>query len=134
MERAGGRFSRDCADLVRFLSFGGFRLGEAKNITWKDCDFAREGIVVRGDPEEATKNGEVRRVPMIGEMRQLLERLRGDQSGEPVANSVMRVEGLDSARRQVRVARPVCASANGWKRYSGGSKRWEDSGARATRE
>src|SRR5207244_3348884 len=48
IEQAGGRFSRDCADLVRFLAFGGFRLGEAKNITWRDCDFAREEIVVRG--------------------------------------------------------------------------------------
>ena len=34
--KAGGRFSRDCADLVRFLAFGGFRLGEANNITWGD--------------------------------------------------------------------------------------------------
>jgi hypothetical protein len=24
IENAGGRFSRDCADLVRFLSYGGF--------------------------------------------------------------------------------------------------------------
>src|SRR6266446_3804064 len=72
IEKGGGRYSRHCADLVRFLSYGGFRLGEARNITWGDCDFVREEIVVRGDPEEGTKNSEVRRVPMIDEMRALL--------------------------------------------------------------
>src|SRR5437867_3459649 len=66
IEKAGGRFSRDCADLVRFLAYGGFRLGEARNITWADCDFDRDEIIVRGDPEEGTKNSEVRRLPMIG--------------------------------------------------------------------
>jgi len=108
IEKAGGRFSRDCADLVRFLAFGGFRLGEAKNITWTDCDFVREEIVVRGDPEEATKNGEVRRVPMIGEMRQLLERLRNERPDAPATASVMRVgesqKAMDSAAKKVGVA------------------------------
>jgi integrase len=138
MERAGGRFSRDCADLVRFLSFGGFRLGEAKKITWKDCDFAREGIVVRGDPEEATKNGEVRRVPMIGEMRQLLERLRGDQSGEPVANSVMRVEGLDKrttersgCQTSLRIRKRV-EEIFGWIKTVGGLRRTRYQGIERT--
>jgi hypothetical protein len=30
IENGGGRFSRDGADLVRFLAYGGFRLGKAK--------------------------------------------------------------------------------------------------------
>ena len=90
IEKAGGRFSRDCADLVRFLSYGGFRLGEAKNVTWADCDFVREEIIVRGDPDEGTKNSEVRRVPMIGEMRQLLERRRNAHSDEPATDAVIR--------------------------------------------
>ena len=91
IENAGGRFSRDCADLVRFLTFGGFRLGEAKNITWTDCDFGREEIVVRGDPVAGTKNSEIRRVPMIAEMRQLLERLRAEQREDAPAATVMRI-------------------------------------------
>jgi integrase len=91
IENAGGRFSKDCADLVRFLAYGGFRLGEAKNITWGDCDFQRDEIVVRGDPEERTKNSEIRRVPMIAEMRQLLEKLRQKRSNEPATTRVMRV-------------------------------------------
>ena len=76
IENGGGRFSRDCADLVRFLAYGGFRLGEARNITWADCDFTREEIIVRGDPDEGTKNSEIRRVPIIAEMRELLDRMR----------------------------------------------------------
>lgn len=108
IEEAGGRYSGGCADLVRFLAFGGFRLGEAKNITWADCDFAREEIVVRGDPNEATKNGEVRRVPMIGEMRQLLERLQKKQSGAPSVASVMRVgecqKAMNTAAKKLGIA------------------------------
>jgi integrase len=57
VESAGGGYSRDCADLIRFLAFGGFRLGEAKNITWADCGFARESPssslgIVRPVPQE----------------------------------------------------------------------------------
>jgi integrase len=76
VENAGGRFSKDCADLVRFLTYGGVRLGESHHITWKDCDFKRGEFIVRGDPKEGTKSGQIRRVPMISEMRQLLERLK----------------------------------------------------------
>jgi integrase len=104
---AGGRYSHDCADLVRFLAFGGFRLGEARNIKWKDCDFAREEILVRGDPDEGTKNSEVRRVPMIGEMRQLLERLRMERQIENAQDGVMRVgecqKAMDSASTKLEM-------------------------------
>jgi len=29
IENAGGRYSRDCADLVRFLAYGGFSIGRS---------------------------------------------------------------------------------------------------------
>jgi len=41
--------SRDRADLVCFPARGGFRKGEAAAITWGDCDFERDEILVRGD-------------------------------------------------------------------------------------
>src|SRR6185295_1914472 len=66
IEKGGGRYSQDCADLVRFLAFGGFRKTEAANITWADCDFTREKISVRGDAHTGTKNHDTREVPMIG--------------------------------------------------------------------
>jgi len=39
IENANGRDSRKCAELVRFLAYGGFRISETRNITWEDCDF-----------------------------------------------------------------------------------------------
>jgi integrase len=108
IQNAGGRFSHDCADLVRFLAYGGFRLGEAGNITWADCDFKKEEIVVRGDSDEGTKNSEVRRAPMIAEMRQLLERLRETHHEDMPATRVMRVsecqKAMDAGVKKVGVS------------------------------
>jgi integrase len=109
VESGGGGYSRPCADLVRFLAFGGFRKGEAANITWGDCDFDKGEILVRGDAETGTKNWTVRRVPMIPDMRQLLERLRAERPEEGATDSVMRVhecqKAMDRAARVVGMAR-----------------------------
>jgi hypothetical protein len=60
VEHAGAWCSQECADLVRFLAFGGFRKTEAANILWNDCDFDNGQIRVR-----ITKNGKPRSVPMM---------------------------------------------------------------------
>jgi integrase len=73
IENGGSGFSQPCAELVRFMAYGGFRKTEAANITWSDCDFTKGKIVVRGDPVTGTKNSETREVPMIPEMRRMLE-------------------------------------------------------------
>jgi integrase len=91
LEKGGGRDSKNCADLVRFLAFGGFRKAEAANITWSDCDFEKGEILVRGDAETGTKNWSIRRVPMIPEMRKLLEKLRAERANELAENPVMLV-------------------------------------------
>ena len=59
-----------------FPCFLGLRKTEAKFVTWADVDFVAAELTVRGDPATGTKNDEVRRVPMIPELRQLLESLR----------------------------------------------------------
>ena len=41
--------------------------GKLKTCRSLIADFAKEEIVVRGDPEEGTKNGEIQRVPMIAQ-------------------------------------------------------------------
>ena len=112
IENAGGRFSKDCADLARFLAYGGIRLGEANNITWGDCDFKRGEIIVRGDTEEGTKNSEVRRVPMIAEMRQLLEKLQNEHGEKMPANRVMRMVKSkgDGFSRQKSIRQPFNSS------------------------
>jgi integrase len=103
------RDSRNCSDLVQFLAFGGFRKSEAAAITWADCDFAKGEIIVRGDPATGTKNWDVRRVPMIPDMRKLLERLQTERHGEPDTSSVMRVrecqKAMDRAAKAVGFAR-----------------------------
>jgi integrase len=104
IENAKGRDSQKCAELVRFLAYGGFRISEARNITWADCDFEKGEIVVRGDSETGTKNWSVRRVPMIPEMKSLLERLRPDHAGEKVATPVMSVrECIGAMKRAAKV-------------------------------
>ncbi len=97
IENGGGGFSRACGDLVRFLAFGGFRKSEAANITWSDCDFEKKEIVVRGDSETGTKNWSIRRVPMIPEMLELLQRLHNERTDEPMTNPVMRVRECQKA-------------------------------------
>ena len=93
--RTGGSgFSRPAAELVEFLAYGGFRIGEAKHITWVECDFKRGEIIVRGDPETGLKGrqvGESRNVPMIPDMRNLLERMRAERPDEKPDTPVMRV-------------------------------------------
>ena len=109
VENGGGGFSRRCAELVRFLAFGGFRKNEAANITWADCDFDKGEIIVRGDPETGTKNWTVRRVPMIPDMRKLLERLKAENPDALPSNPVMLVrecqKAMNRAAKAVRTVR-----------------------------
>jgi integrase len=91
IETTDGGWKYRCADLVRFLAYGGFRKGEAKKITWADCDFEKNKIRVAGDTITGTKNWLVRYVPMIDEMKLLLERLRKEQPEAKPSDSVMKV-------------------------------------------
>ena len=109
IEQVNRRFSRDCANLFRFLAYGGFRKSEAANITWADCDFEKKEITVRGDPETGTKNWTIRRVPMIPDMIELLQRLRRARADEPTSEPVMRVRecqvAINSACKKLEITR-----------------------------
>ena len=109
METAGSRDSRNCADLAQGLAFTGCRIGEAGQIEWRDLEFDNGMVVVRGDPQEATKNSEVRRVPMITEARQLFERIRSNRSNEPRDAKVFLVrecqKSMDRAAARVGMLR-----------------------------
>ena len=82
IRNSDGGWGERCADLVEFLAYSGCRKGEAARVHGRDCDFEKSEITVLGDPATGTKNWEIRRVPMIPDMRQLLERLR-NKRGEP---------------------------------------------------
>jgi integrase len=97
VEHAGAWCSRDCADFLRGLAFTGCRKGEAGQITWRDVDFDAGEIVVRGDPETATKNWTVRRVPLIPDARALFERMRSERPGESLDGKVFRVSECQKA-------------------------------------
>ncbi len=109
IQSGGSGWSKPCADLVRFFAYGGFRKGEAANVTWADIDFEQRKIRVTGDPETGTKNGEVRRVPMIPEMELLLHRLRTERDDNSPNAKVMRVhecqKAMDRAAKLVGMAR-----------------------------
>ena len=109
IQQGGGRFSRSSADLVCFLAYGGFRKTEAAHVTWNDLNFDKGEIVVRGDPVTGTKNNEVRRVPMIAEMRLLLERLREKRVNADANQPVMEIrecqKAMTRAAEEIKIPR-----------------------------
>ncbi|MEQ2010036.1 MAG: site-specific integrase [Limisphaerales bacterium] len=112
LANSGSGWSRPCADLVRFLAFTGLRLGEARFVTWADCDFRRGQITVRGNPVTGLKRrrpGERRTVPLIADARELLQRLRAERAGEAATQPVMQVaecqRAMDRAAQAVGMAR-----------------------------
>jgi integrase len=98
---AGAPQSKACADFVRLLAYSGLRKSEAKFLTWSDVDFLRGNLTVKGDPTTGTKNNEIRRVPLIPELRDLLEELRRGRSGE---GSSVRVLLVNEAEKSMRSA------------------------------
>jgi integrase len=108
--RAGhSRDSQNCADLVRGLAFTGCRISEAAQIEWRDLNFGAGEILVKGDAEEATKNGEVRRIPMIPQARALFEQMRRSRAEEPGSEKVFLVresqKSMDRAARKIGMSR-----------------------------
>lgn len=97
IENGGSGKSRPCADLVRFLAFGGFRKMEAAHVTWADISFESNKIHVSGDPTHGTKNGETRPVPMLPEMRELLLRLKSERPNANPHDAVMAVRECQNA-------------------------------------
>ena len=76
IEDSGAGQAQQCADLVRFLAFSGCRISEARNVTWADVDFGKGVIKVQNAKARKTGNDSlIRHVPIIPEMRELLERL-----------------------------------------------------------
>jgi integrase len=104
--RAGhSRDSINCADFASGLAFTGCRVGEAREIAWRDMDFDAGEIVVRGDANTGTKNWELRRVPLMPDARALFQRMRSERPGESLDAKVFRVgecqKALDRACKKV---------------------------------
>lgn len=81
VRQAGVSDCKASADYIEFIAYCGARKNEAANVQWRDIDFSNGLVHLR-----VTKNGEERVVPMISEMRSLLERLAGERkNAEPSA-------------------------------------------------
>lgn len=105
-----GGWAERCADLVEFLAYGGCRKGEAARVNGRDCDFDKGEITVLGDPVTGTKNWEIRRIPMIPDMRQLLERLKKERGEEQfLSKPVMLIHecqgAIDTACKKLNIPR-----------------------------
>ena len=84
IETSGAAQARDCADLVRFLSFTGCRVAEMKQALWQDVDWGKNQITVHSVKRRKTSGTALARVvPMITALRQLLERLHAKQQPQP---------------------------------------------------
>ena len=84
IETSGAAQAKDCADLVRFLSFTGCRVAEMKQALWRDVDWQKNEITVHSVKRRLTSGTALDRVvPMIVALRQLLERLREKQQPQP---------------------------------------------------
>jgi integrase len=104
--RAGhSRDSINCADFASGLAFTGCRVGEAREIAWRDVDFDAGEIVVRGDAKTGTKNWELCRVPLIPDACALFQRMRTEHVSDPLDAKVFRVgecqKALDRACKKV---------------------------------
>jgi integrase len=109
MRQGRSRHSRNCADFALGMATTGMRKSEANALEWRDIDFEVGEIVVRGDVETATKNWELRRVPLIADARVLFERMRKERGQEPPEAKVFAVresqKALDRACKTVGTAR-----------------------------
>ena len=76
IETSGAGQSKDRANLFRFLAFSGVRIDEARHVLWGDVDFEKGMLHVR-----VTKNSKARWIPLNSSLRQLLEKMRGEQPG-----------------------------------------------------
>ena len=83
--------------------------GEANALEWRDVDFEAGEIVVRGDDGTATKNWELRHVPLIPDARTLFQRMRSDRADEPLDVRVFRSANarrllIEHAKKSAQIA------------------------------
>lgn len=103
MRSIGGK-AVHAADLTEFLAYSGARVNEARNVRWSDVDFARNTVTLR-----ITKNSHPRTIPMMPELRALLQKIhlarKSDNSEEPVMQVKEAQKSLDHASKAASAVR-----------------------------
>lgn len=107
LRKKSGGWGERIGDLIEFLAYCGLRIrSEALWVTWEDIDWQRREIIVRGHPETGTKNSDIRRVPIIADMENLLKRLQVDSSGTGRILQIARChEALARACKEIGIPR-----------------------------
>lgn len=77
-------------DLIRLAVNTGMRLGELTSLRWGAIDFREGFIEVLSTPEEPTKSGSDRRVPMTDEAEEVLRRLEEERDGRGPGEHVLK--------------------------------------------
>jgi len=84
VETSGAAQAKDCANLIRFLSFTGTRVSEAKQAVWSDVDWQENTLQIHSVKVRGSHDGQVTRIiPLNPALKQLLERLRFEEKPEP---------------------------------------------------
>ena len=101
---SGSSWAKPCSRLVRFLAYSGLRLTEAANVPRSDADLHHNKIRVR-----IAKGDKPRTIPMLREMRTLVEEILAEQPDMPADHSIMRVhecqKALETACKKIGISR-----------------------------
>jgi integrase len=106
MENSGAGQQQACADFARFLAFSGCRLSEARAAAWGDVDLAKGFLTVHNAKVRRARNWKpTRLVPIIPDLRHLLERLKQDkpQSTDPICKVGECEKSLRAACKKVNI-------------------------------
>ena len=91
--------AREAALFVEFLGYSGLRLGEAREVCWRDVNFDLGSLIVTGG-KQGTKNGEFRSIPLFSPLRRFLTELKTKHPAVPNTP----IFQLDSAKKALITA------------------------------
>ena len=104
IQTSGAAQARDCADFVRFLSFTGCRVSEAKQATWANVNWELNELTVHCVKRRLTSSSALTRtLPLIPALKQLLERLRTERKPRPSDHICAVFEAQGSLTRACRL-------------------------------
>lgn len=104
IETSGAAQARDCGDFVRFLSFTGCRVAEAKQATWADVDWTLNELTIHCVKRRLTSSAPLTRtLPLNPALKQLLERLRVERKPQPSDHICAVFEAQGSLTRACRL-------------------------------
>lgn len=81
LRASGWAVTSGAADFVEFLAYSGTRVGEAREVRFRDVSFERGKLLITGG-EYGTKNHKQREIPLFPPVRELVLRMIAARGGE----------------------------------------------------